>query len=515
MTTTPRAVIVGSGVAGLTTALALGDCVVVTKTRLGAGSSVMAQGGVAAAVGADDDPDFHARDTLAVSAGLADPVIADIVTAAAPERIDWLVSLGAAFDRAPDGSLVLGREAGHGMHRIVHANGDATGAELIRTLRTAVRRRSDIDVLEDTYAVDLVTSRDRTVGVFLVEPAGDHDVLVAPAIVLATGGIGRVYSATTNPVDVTGDGLAMAARAGARLADPELVQFHPTAMRSTLDPMPLLTEALRGAGAVLRNDAGERFMVTVHRDADLAPRDVVAREIWRRARSGDRPVLDATHLGASFPERFPTVFAAAMRAGFDPRIEGVPVSPAQHYHMGGIAVDDLGRSSLPGLYVCGEASMTGLNGANRLASNSLLEGLVFGARIAGAIRAEPPGPPPRELSVPRSAPVVGLHPSGETVGRLREIMWDRVGVVRDASGLRSALDEISALEPTLCEDVTGRNLIAVARFVTEAALERVESRGGHFRLDHPNSVPEWSRHTIVEPTPERSAPVVGALRGAA
>lgn len=514
--TTPRAIVVGSGVAGLTTALALGDCIVITKTVLGDGSSTWAQGGIAAAIGRDDDPGFHAADTVAVAAGLADRNIAELVTAEAPDRIAWLLGLGARFDRRADGDLALGREAGHGRHRIVHANGDATGAELMRTLRGAVRRRHDIEVREHTGVVDLVWQADRIAGVLVLTADGRRDVLLAPAVVLATGGIGRLYAATTNPPEVTGDGLAMAIRAGARIADPEFVQFHPTALRSSLDPMPLLTEALRGAGAVLRDGTGHRFMRDEHADADLAPRDIVARAIWRRIEKGDEVYLDATDLGESFPHRFPTVFESAIDAGVDPRQEWLPVSPAAHYHMGGIAVDEAGRTSLPGLYATGEVSVTGLHGANRLASNSLLEGLVFGVEVATAIMGEAFAPAlDAPIEVPAAAMDTGLEEDAVAIESLRRLLWRFVGLMRTDEGLRRALDGITELKAPLGAGVVGRNLAAVARVVTEAALRRTESRGGHHRLDHPRSSASWRHHTIVVPQAESRRLLRTAVRGAA
>jgi len=514
--TTPRAIIVGSGVAGLTTALALGDCIVVTKTQLGDGSSTWAQGGIAAAMGGDDNHALHAKDTIAASAGLAERDVATLVAANASERISWLVDLGARFDRSAEGELTLGREAGHGRDRIVHANGDATGAELMRTLRAAVRQRADITVWENTSAVDLVFRGDRVAGVLVITPDGSQQVLTAPAVVLATGGIGRVYAATTNPSEATGDGLAMAIRAGARIGDPEFVQFHPTALRSSLDPMPLLTEALRGAGAVLRTGDGHRFMVDEHPDAELAPRDVVARAIWTRLRDGEEVYLDATSLGESIPHRFPTVFATARNAQIDPRDTWLPVSPAAHYHMGGIEVDEDGRTSLPGLYAVGEVSATGLHGANRLASNSLLEGLVFGDRVAEAILGEGNGVTKHGvIEVSASAREVGVVENTDAIAQLRALMWRDVGLIRTEEGLRRALAEIAELEPTLARGVVGRNLAAVASAVANAALNRTESRGGHHRMDHPETRPEWKHHTLVTPEPEARVPLRDAERGAA
>ncbi|CAN5387304.1 MAG: L-aspartate oxidase [Acidimicrobiia bacterium] len=511
--TTPRAVIIGSGIAGLSTALALGDCTVVTKTGLGDGSSRWAQGGVAAAIAADDDPHLHAVDTIAVSAGLTDPAVAELVTGAAPDRLAWLIDIGAEFDRTEDGSLLLGREAGHSRHRIVHANGDATGAELMRTLRAAVLARPDIEVREGTHAVDLLRSGRTVAGLSVRTADGDDEPILAPAVVLATGGIGGLYAHTTNPPEVTGDGLGMAIRAGARIADPEFVQFHPTAMRSSLDPMPLLTEALRGAGAKLIDAAGDRFMVGEHPDAELAPRDVVARAIWRRLDAGDEPRLDATHLGGSFPERFPTVYAYAVRAGIDPVMTPIPVSPAAHYHMGGVVVDGAGRSSLPGLYACGEASVTGLHGANRLASNSLLEGLVFGVRVADAIRLA--GLERVEVvEVPTAGVGLTLDDDPEAVASLRRLMWDHAGVMRTEDGLRRAVAGIETLAPSVAVGVTGRNMITVARWVVRAALARRESRGAHHRLDFPETSTAWARHTLIEPVAERTGPLLARVDAA-
>lgn len=493
----PGALIIGSGVAGLTVALELGNCTVVTRSALGDGSSRWAQGGIAAAVGAGDTPADHARDTLAVSGGLSLAAVVELITSEAPSRVDWLRELGAGLDVDGGGELTLGREAGHGQRRIVHAGGDATGAAVMRALVSAVRARSDIEVLEDRQAVDLIRSGDRIVGVTLIDPRGDTDVRFGSAVVLATGGIGRVFARTTNPVETTGDGLAMAMRAGAAIRDPEFVQFHPTALESSLDPLPLLTEALRGEGAQLVDGDGRRYLVDVHPDAELAPRDVVARANWQQQQHG--PIfLDARMIGVGFPERFPTVFAATMASGIDPRIDRIPTTPAQHYHVGGISTDDRGRTTVTGLYACGEAASVGLHGANRLASNSLIEGLVMGARVAASI-AELPAAADRgaPLEVPVNDLTTASAVDPEAVDRLRTVMWQHGGLVRDADGLRTALRELEHLAPALDGDVTGRNLAAVADVVLEAALQRRESRGGHYRADHPTTEPGPGRHTIV------------------
>jgi len=494
-------VVIGSGVAGLTAALGLDECLVLTRTGREEGASRLAQGGVAAAIGEEDSPRLHAEDTMTVSGGLGERPVADLVTAAAPERIEWLLELGAQFDRGPDGILALGREAGHRRHRIVHAEGDATGAELVRILQRAASRRRGIRIREYATALDLIRCSSRAAGVLALTGEGELLAVLAPAVVIATGGLGFLYARTTDPPEVMGDGLALAGRAGVTIADPEFVQFHPTALRSRLDPMPLITEALRGAGAALVDREGNRFMAAEHPDGELAPRDIVARAIWRRLATGGEVFLDATGIESAFPGRFPTVFAAAAAAGFDPRRDLLPVSPVAHFHMGGVLVDADGRASLSGLYACGEAAATGLHGANRLASNSLLEGLVFGARVALAIKQDCPRPPSGPLEFPAEALEAADRKPQAAIRALRETMWEKVGVVRDGPGLRAALARFDELEEELAGDVRGRTLLFVARCVTASALRRCESRGGHFRSDYPEPRPEWATHTLLQPEP--------------
>lgn len=477
------AIVVGAGIAGLMAALKLQplNVTVLCKRKLGFGSATdWAQGGIAAAMGADDSPHLHARDTEAAGAGINDSQIVEILTHDAPARIDELLALGAAFDRDEAGELALGREAAHGRRRIVKAGGDATGHEILRTLIAAIHGAKHVRVVEEVTAEDVIVENSRVVGVYA------DKAYIAPAVILATGGIGRLYRYTTNPVEATGDGIAMAARAGATLADMEFVQFHPTALAIGEDPMPLVTEAVRGEGATLVNDLGERFMLAIHPDAELAPRDVVARAIFEQLQRGRVVGLDAREaIGDAFPKEFPTVFAFCQSAGIDPRSQLIPVAPAEHYHMGGIAVDEWGASSLPGLWACGEVSATGVHGANRLASNSLLEALVYGARVAENVRdnvievAEPKLDEPR----PRDT---RLHT--QAVRDLRNVMYSNVGLVRNELGLREALARIGELErtfPNASHEL--QNLLVVARLIAQAALDRRESRGSHYRSDFPQT----------------------------
>jgi len=494
---TAPVIVVGGGIAGLSVALGLGECIVLT--RPGAGSSELAQGGIAAVVDPADDPADHAADTLRVSGGIGDPAAASTVTAAAAERIAWLVDLGARFDRDPTGRLTLGREAGHGRRRIVHATGDATGAEVMRALEAAVADHPDITVLEGWELVDLAVAGDGVAGVVALDRTGEPVVLPAAAVVLATGGLGAAYLRTTNPPEVTGDGLAVAARAGVTLADLEFVQFHPTALAVDADPVPLLTEALRGEGAILVDETGHRFMPEVHPDAELAPRDIVARAIAARIAAGHAVFLDATRaVGEVFPTRFPTVWASARRAGIDPRVEPLPVTPTEHYHMGGIATDLDGRTSLPGLWAVGEVGCTGLHGANRLASNSLLEGMVLGARAAVSIRTARRDGNASAARVPQDAFAVTRGDDPDTIRRLRTAMWERVGIVRDDTGLRSALATFAGIEGS---SLRTRNLPLVGRLIAGAALARTESRGAHFRADHPHPDPTMAHRSFVTPVP--------------
>lgn len=482
---TDGALILGAGIAGLFTALKLAPfpALVLAGSRPGrSGSSAWAQGGIAAALGPDDDWQHHASDTMAAGAGLCDPGIVDLVTREAPARIADLLQLGVPFDRKASGALALGREAAHSRHRIVHVTGDRAGAEISRVLAERALETPSIRVLEGYHAIELAMEDGRVIGLFArhgSDPGAKLILFKSRAVIFATGGLGALYGVTTNPAEARGEGLGMAARAGAVIADPEFVQFHPTAIAVGRDPAPLATEALRGEGAILVDDSGERFMRAVHADAELAPRDVVARALHRRIAQGARVFLDCREtIGAKFAARFPTVHAACLAAGINPEKQPIPMAPAAHYHMGGIASDAKGRSSLSGLWVAGECASTGLHGANRLASNSLLEALVFGAHVAedirscmtpGAQRGEPPAPEAFGLPAPPHV--------------LRAAMSRHAGLERDAAGLTQLLGVIERLEQTA--EPALLNMLAAARLVAAGALARRESRGGHWRMDFP------------------------------
>ena len=476
---TAPAVVVGGGIAGLSTALALEGCVVASGAVVGDGASRLAQGGIAAAIDPRDSPALHADDTMRVSAGLGDAGIAALVTAAAPSRIAWLREMGVAFDRDADGKPALGREAGHGRHRIVHAGGDRTGAAVMQALAAAGKRRGDIRLLEGYTLVDLIAAGGRAAGVLLESADGARLAVLAPQVVLATGGIGACFEHTTNPSSSQGAGLAAAARHGVRLADLEFMQFHPTALAVAGDPQPLLTEALRGAGALLVDGRGRRFMTQVHPDAELAPRDIVAREVAGRRRSGQAVFLDATGVGG-LAERFPGAVAIARAAGLDPFREPLPVAASAHFHMGGIATDADGATSLPGLRACGEVASTGLHGGNRLASNSLLEGLVFGELVARAIRTEAVPAPRGPLQVPRRVQLPAFDAA--RIGALRRLVGESLGPVRDGATLTAARERIAGWR---CGSRAEEDLTAVAGLMLSAALSRRESRGAHYRSDFP------------------------------
>ena len=485
----PGALILGAGLGGLITALKLSPfpaCVVAAARAGTTGSSVWAQGGIAASLGPGDDWKSHAADTLAAGAGTTDSAVASIVASEAHACIDDLLRYGAPFDRNADGSLALATEAAHSAARIVHVSGDRAGAEITRCLADAAMTAPSISILEGFHALELAMEGDRAIGFFARYGSGTNAKLIlfrAPAIIFATGGLGALYNVTTNPLDSRGEGLGMAARAGALIADPEFVQFHPTAIAVGRDPAPLATEALRGEGAILVNEAGRRFMPAIHPSAELAPRDIVARAIHRELASGHRVFLDCrTAVGRKFAGHFPTVYAACKNAGIDPIVQPIPVAPAAHYHMGGIASDTRGRTSLDGLWAVGECASTGLHGANRLASNSLLEALVFGARVAQDVKGSIVTAAPRGES---PAPARFAAPPAPQV--LRQIMTKDVGLERDADGLAKALETIASIERASGGEPSLLNMTAAARLIAASALMRRESRGAHFRRDYPNT----------------------------
>ncbi|GAC1300042.1 MAG: L-aspartate oxidase [Vulcanimicrobiaceae bacterium] len=489
------AIVVGGGLAGMLTALELRPLRValVSCRTLGEWtSSAWAQGGIAAAVGDDDSPALHAADTVAAGGGLVERRVAARLTADGPHAIERVAALGVRFDRVGP-AYALGREAAHSRRRVLRAGGDATGAELVRAVALAVRASGSIVALEGARALDVTVALGRVTGLVLRFDDGRVATLAAPAVVLATGGIGGLYRFTTNPMSSLGSGIAIAARAGARLADLEFVQFHPTALDVPSDPLPLVTEALRGEGATLIDAAGARVMAGIDAALELAPRDIVARRVFAVRSAGGRVFLDArAAIGAAFPERFPTVFAACERFGIDPRREPLPVVAAAHYHMGGIAVDLAGRSNVPGLYACGEVAATGAHGANRLASNSLLEAVIYPERIAHDIRARRAAGP---LVAPAPARVERVAPRAAAGGdwtALRETMYANVGVERDAAGLQRALAALVALgRASASEDV--RDAALVGTLVARAALRRRETRGSHIRADFPGAATSASR----------------------
>jgi L-aspartate oxidase len=490
--------IIGGGLAGLFCALKLApqQVTIITAAPLGDGaSSAWAQGGIAAAVAEGDTPEAHARDTIAAGGGLVDEDVALAMVREAPDRIRDLLAYGVPFDKDLEGRLAVDLEAAHSARRIVHVSGDQAGRAIMAALVAAVRKTPSIRVLEGFIAEDLINDGQRVTGAYVRDPDGRLVAMRARAVVLATGGIGHLYAVTTNPEEARGQGLAIAARAGALIADPEFVQFHPTAIDIGRDPAPLATEAIRGEGAWLVNRAGERFMLNLHPDAELAPRDIVARGVFAEIAAGRGAFLDATAI-PDFANRFPGVTQSCRSAGIDPQRGLIPVAPAAHYHMGGVATDARGRTSLEGLWAAGEVACTGVHGANRLASNSLLEAVVFAARVAEDIAGLSA---PRRGAAPHALPGdVTHHPIDPTSERaLRELMSAYVGVIRDADGLKYALAEIARIERGNAPIPHLRNMATVTLLVTAAALRRTESRGGHYRSDFPNSDPVQAKRTFM------------------
>ncbi|MCB2114169.1 MAG: L-aspartate oxidase, partial [Parvularculaceae bacterium] len=495
-------IIVGAGVAGLYTALKLSPrpVTVLTARPLGAeASSMWAQGGMAAAIGPKDSPNLHFADTMEAGAGLVDPDAARMLADGGPAAVKDLASYGVQFDKDAKGNYILGREAAHCRNRIVHATGDQAGAAIMSALINAARAADHIEILERVVVEDLLTDDNGAVAgvlAYLVE-RGERVEMQAGETVMATGGLGGLYQVTTNPKPAQGHGLAFAARAGAIIRDPEFVQFHPTALDFGEDPAPLATEALRGDGAVLVNADGRAFMETYHHDKDLAPRDIVARAVEAERDAGRGAFLDArSAIGADFPEKFPTVFAACARNGVDPRKALMPVAPAAHYHMGGVFTDLEGKSSLEGLSAVGEVASTGVHGANRLASNSLLEAVVFGAAIAERLKSAPlamrkgaGAPEDRYELAPKPA-------DARLMMRLRKAMSKGVALIRSRESLDAALETISELNEAELITSGLKSALASAELIVQGAQMREESRGGHWRTDFPETGEE-PMHTEI------------------
>ncbi len=514
--------IVGSGVAGLRAAIGLADAggvLVLTKAAPTESNTGYAQGGIAAAMGDDDSPALHASDTIRAGDGLCDEAAVRVVTEEGPRYVGELLAWGAQFDRQADGRPALGREAAHSVRRVLHA-GDATGREIGRVLWEQVAGLPPVRTIDHAFVTDLVVDAGRVLGAAFIDRDGNRREVRAGATLLATGGAGQTFRETTNPVVATGDGIALAYHAGARVADLEFVQFHPTALDLAGAPRFLISEALRGEGARLVNHRGDAFMTRLHPDGDLAPRDVVARGIALEAERTGAPVcLTLAHLDAAFVvRRFPTIAAMCQRVGLDLARDPIPVGPAAHYIMGGVDTDEWGRTSLPGLYAAGEVACTGVHGANRLASNSLLEGLVFGARASEAMQQAPRAAvlkADRVMADRVMADGSGLMAHGQgnaSHGRLaishqpsamsdiRDLMWRRAGLFRTREGLTEAvrsLDGVAVADPTDADGYRFRNILTIARLIAGAALRREESRGGHFRQDFPNRDDiHWNAHFV-------------------
>lgn len=518
--------VIGSGVAGLRAAIELsrhGRVIVLTKGHPLESSSIYAQGGVAVALSEEDDVAIHLTDTVKAGHGLCREDAVRVLVEEGPARIQELIAWGARFDKI-GGKFAFAREAAHSRSRILRARGDATGNEMVRVLMAEARRRKMIQHLGRHFTVDLVVVEGRCRGALVLnEVTGERLVLPARAVILTTGGAGQVYARTTNPPNATGDGMAMAYRAGAVLEDMEFVQFHPTALYLPSSPPFLLSEAIRGEGGELRNIKGEPFMHRYHPAGTLAPRDIVARAIWSEmAATRSRHVyLDVTHLEAAFiKRRFPTIYSTCLRYDIDMTEEWIPVSPSAHYMMGGVKTDTMGATSLPGLFAAGEVAGSGVHGANRLASNSLLEGLVFGARAARAATAEaargtrpaPPLPSPRDVDAGPSAEV---EDADKLRSSLRRVMWGKVGLVRTRDSLVGATGQLSRWERALNRPFTTRlalevkNMVQVGRCIAEAALWRENSVGAHYRADFPDHrAPGWKTHSHLqlESLPDGSIP---------
>ena len=504
--------VIGAGVAGLRAAVELADAgtvLVLAKREVTESNTQWAQGGIAAALSDEDEISLHLQDTLLAGDGLCNPEAAKVLVEDAPERIDELIQWGTEFDRQGT-KLTFGREGAHSRNRILHAHGDSTGREIVRALYAKTQTLKSISVREFEFSTDLIVESGRVRGIHLINEKGERQQMNASAVLLASGGMGQLYRNTTNPAVATGDGVAMAFRAGAEVSDMEFIQFHPTALYLKNAPRFLLSEALRGEGAYLRNVEMHRFMPKYHPMGELAPRDVVARAILHELEVSHikDPIvyLDLTHLDAGqVKKRFPRIYATCMEFNIDITEDLIPIRPAAHYAMGGVRTDLDGRCTLPGLYAAGEAAATGVHGANRLASNSLLEGLVFGARAGKAMRKELQGAP-RVSAKPNRAVSNGPVDSAteEVIREVQDLMWQDVGIVRSGSGLKSAIEHLNRIAPRVAHPQTRRaheahNIHAAALLVARSALAREESRGAHYRTDFPaHNDAKFLKHSIIK-----------------
>lgn len=495
----PPIVIVGGGLAGVFCALKLAPhpVAILAPTPVGSsGSSFWAQGGIAAAVEEGDTPERHAEDTVAAGAGIVDREIALGMAREARDRVDDLAAMGAPFDRRDGGAFAPSQEAAHSRRRVVRVMGDAAGRAIMETLERQLAKTPSVTVVDGYSAQQILTRDHRVVGVRARHSSGRICDIPCSALVLATGGVGHLYRLTTNPVEARGVGVAMAARAGAIIADSEFVQFHPTAIDINADPAPLATEALRGEGATIIDRDGKRFLLDVDPAGELGPRDIVARGVFASIKAGRGAFLDArAAVGAEFPHRFPTVYGSCMSAGIDPVTQPIPIAPAAHYHMGGVWTDARGRTSVEGLWAIGEVASTGVHGANRLASNSLLEAVVFGARAADDISAATLPESTARMAADRDEP--SAHDRDfAVVEELRDLMSANVGVIRDAAGLSGAIRAIRRLS-SRTSDIEISNMLTTALMIASSAWLRRESRGAQFRSDFPHADPAFARRSRI------------------
>jgi L-aspartate oxidase len=504
--------VIGAGVAGLRAAVELasaGAVLVLAKREVTESNTQWAQGGIAAALSDEDEISLHLQDTLLAGDGLCNPEAAKVLVEDAPERIDELIQWGTEFDRQGT-KLTFGREGAHSRNRILHAHGDSTGREILRALYAKAKTLKNISVREFEFSTDLIVESGRVCGIHLINERGEKQQMAASAVLLATGGMGQLYRNTTNPAVATGDGVAMAFRAGAEVSDVEFIQFHPTALYLKNAPRFLLSEALRGEGAYLRNIEMHRFMPKYHSMSELAPRDVVARAILHELEVSQvkDPVvyLDLTHIDADLvKKRFPRIHATCMQFNIDITTDLIPIRPAAHYAMGGVRTDLDGRCTLPGLYAAGEAAATGVHGANRLASNSLLEGLVFGARAGRTMRQELRRTPADSAKPHRAVSNGPVDTATEAViSEVQDLTWRDVGIVRTGTRLKAAIEQLDRIAPRVAHPQTRRaheaqNIHALALLVARSALAREESRGAHYRTDFPaHNDAKFLKHSILK-----------------